>query len=93
MSDAAFDTFAPEVRPGFLWEPVPDGCLLFEESTGKLLTLNAAAEIVLTHADGQLTVIEICATLEHDFQIPAPETRSLLQRLMDEGVLLPQTRA
>ena len=47
------------VGEGFSWEPIPDGCLLFEESTGRLLTLNPAAEAVLAHCDGELTGAEI----------------------------------
>lgn len=72
----------------FSWEPIPDGCMLFEESTGKLLTLNPAAEAVLAHCDGELTGAEISTVLETDFDIPATETHSLLTRLCAEGVIL-----
>lgn len=87
MTDEKFESYAPEVSDGFLWEPIPDGCMLFEESTGKLITLNASAEAVLTHCDGELTVAEICRTLERDFQIPAEETRSVLKQLVAEKVI------
>lgn len=89
MTDEKFESYAPELSDGFLWEPIPDGCLLFEESTGKLITLNASAEAVLTHCDGELTVAQICRILESDFQIPSEETRSVLKRLLEEGVISP----
>lgn len=90
MNDEEFESYVPEVSDGFLWEPIPDGCLLFEESTGKLITLNASAEAVLTHCDGKMTVAEICRTLESDLQIPGEETRSVLKRLLEEGVIFPR---
>jgi hypothetical protein len=77
------------VREGFSWEPIPDGCLLFEERTGKLLTLNPAAEAVLAHCDGELTAAEITARLTSEFEIPATETRRLLEQLRAEGVIAP----
>ena len=81
------------VGDGFSWEPIPDGCLLFEESTGRLLTLNPAAETVLAHCDGELTGAEISRVLESNFAIPATETRSLLTRLCAEGVIRPAPEA
>ena len=89
MSAEELETQPLVVGSHFSWEPIPDGCLLFEESTGKLLTLNPAAEAVLSHCDGELTGAEIGRVLESDFDIPATETRSLLQRLSAEGVIRP----
>lgn len=89
MSTEGFETQRLVVGSQFSWEPIPDGCLLFEESTGKLLTLNPAAEAVLTHCDGELTGAEISRVLECDFDIPATETHSLLTRLCAEGVIQP----
>ena len=81
MTEEGFEAHRLVVGDGFAWEPIPDGCMLFEESTGRLLTLNPAAEAVLTHCDGELTGAEISRVLESDFDIPSAETRSLLQRL------------
>jgi hypothetical protein len=89
VSEEGFESQRLVVGNHFSWEPIPDGCLLFEESTGKLLTLNPAAEAVLAHCDGELTGAEISSVLETDFDIPATETRSLLQRLSAEGVIQP----
>lgn len=89
MSAESFETQRLVVGSHFAWEPIPEGCLLFEEGTGKLLTLNPAAEAVLAHCDGELTGGEISRVLESDFDIPTAETRSLLQRLSTEGVILP----
>ena len=88
MTGEDFSAHRLVVGDGFSWEPIPDGCLLFEEGTGRLLTLNPAAEAVLAHCDGELTGAEISRTLETDYDIPPAETRSLLQRLCEEGVIL-----
>lgn len=93
MSADGFQTQRLVVGSHFSWEPIPDGCLLFEESTGKLLTLNPAAEAVLSHCDGELTGAEIGRVLESDFDIPAMETHGLLQRLCAEGVIQPAPEA
>ncbi len=87
MSDPNFETYVPTVRDGFLWEPIPDGCFLYEESTGKLITLNASAEAVLTHCDGESTVAEICQAVESDFQISREEAEEVLKKLISEGVI------
>lgn len=89
MSEEGFAAHRLVVGDGFSWEPIPDGCLLFEESTGRLLTLNPAAEAVLSHCDGELTGAEISRALESDFAIPTAETRSILDRLRAEGVIRP----
>ncbi len=89
MTDEELDSQRLMVGERFAWEPIPDGCLLFEESTGKLLTLNPAAEAVLAHCDGELTGAAISRILETDFEIPTAETRSLLERLRAEGVIGP----
>ena len=85
----SFELHTPVVSDGFLWEPIPDGCLLFEEATGKLITLNAAAEAVLTYCDNEHTVAEICRSVEEDLQIPANEARSVLNQLLELGAILP----
>lgn len=87
MTDPEFDSCLPEVKESFLWEPIPEGCVLFEEATGKLLTLNSSAEAILTHCDGELTVSELCSILENDFQVPPEETRAVLRQLMEEQVI------
>ena len=87
MTDSNFAAYIPLVRDGFSWEPIPDGCILYEESTGKMITLNATAEAVLTHCYGELTVAEICRTIEDDFQVTREEAESVLKRLQGEGVI------
>lgn len=89
MTDAQFEAYVPQVRDGFLWEPIPDGCLIFEEGTGKLVTLNAAAEMVLTYCVGEMTVAEICRTVEEECQIPEEKTRAVIESLVDQGIIAP----
>ena len=83
------DTQRLMVGGTFSWEPIPEGCLLYEETTGKLLTLNPTAEAILAHCDGELTGTEICRVLESELEIPVAVTRDLLTRLRAEGVIGP----
>jgi hypothetical protein len=87
MTDPNFAAYVPSVRESFAWEPIPDGCILYEESTGKMITLNATAEAVLTHCFGEMTVDEICRKIEGEFQITREEAESVLKRLQGEGVI------
>lgn len=87
MNGEKLDAQRLVIGEGFAWESIPDGCLLYEERTGKLITMNPIAEAVLTHCDGELTGAEIGQILERDFEIPPAETRRLLAQLHAEGVI------
>jgi len=87
MIDPNFAAYVPTVRESFSWEPIPDGCILYEEASGKMVTLNATAEAVLTHCYGEMTVAEICRTVEGEFQISREESENVLKRLQAEGVI------
>lgn len=89
MNIANLETHRPVIRDGFIWEPIPEGCLLFEEATGKLVTLNPAAEAVLGYCDGELTVAEIIRELESEFGVESIEAAATLSRLIDERVITP----
>lgn len=82
------DSYTPVLKEGFLFEPIPEGCLLLEEATGNLITLNSAAEAVLTYCDNALSVAEICRIVEEEWQVPRDEVRQAIARLMELGVLI-----
>jgi hypothetical protein len=84
-----FDSYVPVLKEGFLFEPIPEGCMLFEESTGKLVTLNEAAEAVLTYCDSEHTVADICREVSQELQISQRDVRGALQELLAQGVLEP----
>ncbi len=81
--------FMPVVQDGFLWEPIQDGCLMYHEVSGKLVTLNFTAEAVLSYCDGEHTVSEISRELEDTMQIAAAHTMESLERLIEAGLISP----
>jgi hypothetical protein len=46
MIDEAWSKSRPTITDRFFWEPLPDGCLLFEEATGELIPLDVDLEKV-----------------------------------------------
>jgi hypothetical protein len=82
-----FESYFPVVKDGFLFEPIPEGCMLFEEASGKLITLNEAAEAVLTFCDGEHSVADICRDLERDLHLSEQDVRKALGQLAELGVV------
>jgi hypothetical protein len=75
------------LRPGFLWEVIEDGCLLFEEASGRMLTLSRLAELVLVHSTGEFTAREICGELARLFEVKRDEAMAACRNLLAEGVI------
>lgn len=75
------------LRPGFLWEGIQDGCLLFEESSGRMLTLNRLAELVLVHCTGEFTAGGMCSELARVFDVKREEAMDACRTLLAEGVI------
>jgi hypothetical protein len=79
----------PSIANGFLWESLDEGCLLYHEESGKMITLNQEAEIVLSHCTGEFSLPDLIDTLEKDFAMPAEATRAALRQLEQEAVIEP----
>ncbi len=77
----------PLVRTGFLFEPLDDGCLLYEPTSGKMVTLNHAAEAVLSLCTGEFTPLQIEALAAQEFALSPAETALALQQLRDAEVI------
>jgi hypothetical protein len=77
----------PTLNPEFDWEPMPDGCLVYQTNSGRVITLNPAAELILSYCDGTATTREIYA--EICAEIPMTETDFLagFSHLLKETVL------
>jgi hypothetical protein len=77
----------PLIKEGFLWESLDEGCLLYHEASGKMITLNQAAETVLIHCTGEFSLPDLIDTLEKDFAMAAETTQAALRQLEQEAVI------
>ena len=77
----------PLVREGFLFEPLDEGCLLYHPDSGKLITLNAAAEAILTCCTGEFTTAEIIDLAAQQFDLDPADSSQALQHLREQGVI------
>ena len=77
----------PSLNPEFGWEPMPDGCLVFRAETGQVLTLNPAAELILTYCDGTMTVRDIFTEITSELAMPEPEFLATVARMVEEKAL------
>ena len=87
MSDEEFKGYIPQVSDRFAFEPTKDGCLLYEVSTGKMLTLDKAGEFVLTHCSGEWNIQGILKILTRDVGIDATASLQVLKMLHEQGVI------
>lgn len=75
------------IRDGFLWESLDEGCLLYHEASGKMVTLNHEAEIVLSHCTGEFPSARLLLKLEKDFGMTPEVSQAALRQLEEEGVI------
>lgn len=87
MNDEVWSKSRPTITDRFSWEPLPDGCLLFEEATGELLTLNGPAELILSHCDGEHSIEELRRIVEVELEISPSVTEEMIRRLLSAGVI------
>lgn len=73
----------------FVWEPMPDGCILYRQSSGQIMTVNPAAELILTYCDGDTPLKDVYQSVSTDVELTEPAFLEAVQKLMDENVLLP----
>lgn len=87
MIDEAWSKSRPTITDRFFWEPLPDGCLLFEEATGELITLNGPAELILSHCDGEHSIGDLQRMVEAELEVSPSVTEELIRRLLSAGVI------
>jgi len=66
---------------------MPDGCLVFRTDSGQVLTLNPAAELILTYCDGAMTVAEIFREITTDLPMPEADFLAAIDKLAKEQAL------
>lgn len=78
----------PRLNETFDWEPMPDGCILFSQETGQVLTVNPTAELILTFCDGEHSLDEIYKDLCQDVEMPRDTFIETVERFVKEEVLV-----
>jgi len=78
----------PRLNETFDWEPMPDGCILFSQETGQVLTVNPTAELILTFCDGENSLETIYEDVSKDIDIPRDAFLETVERFVKEEVLL-----
>ncbi len=75
------------IKDGFQWESLDEGCLLYHEQSGNMITLNAAAEIVLSHCTGEFPLEGLLRLLQQEFGMPPEAAQTALRELEAQGVV------
>jgi hypothetical protein len=86
MIPESFLSHIPEIRDGFLFEETEDGAMLYESSTGKVITLDRAADLILSHCADGLSVKEITEKITSEFSMGRDEVLQGLTSLRDHGI-------
>ena len=80
--------FKPTLNEKFAWEPMPDGCILYCQESGQILTLNPAAELMLSYCDGTATLEEICSEVTQESELSQDDFWTTVARCLEEKVLV-----
>jgi hypothetical protein len=78
-----------KLNEAFVWEPMPDGCILYCQTSGQILTINPTAELILTYCDGETSLQTVYQSVIEDAPLTEAEFQSAVQKLIEEKVLLP----
>ena len=78
----------PKVNEKFDYEPMPDGCLLYHQENGRILTVNPTAELILSYCDGSKTLEEVYQQVEPDAGIPRDVFLQAIEEFLNEQVLI-----
>ena len=78
----------PALNPDFAWEPMPDGCLVYRTESGQVLTLNPAAELILSYCDGTATVRGIFDEISAEIPMPEAEFLAAISQFLKENAVV-----
>lgn len=87
MIPDSFDSSIPEVCDGFLFQETEDGIMLYDSSTGKVITLDKSADLILSHCAAGFSVSEIAETIVSEYLIEHDEVIRTLAELAEHGVI------
>lgn len=80
-----------KLNEGFVWEPMNDGCILYCQSTGQIITINPTAELILTYCDGETPLNEVYQAVIEDAPMDESAFQSSITKFLEEKVLIPVT--
>lgn len=78
-----------KLNESFVWEPMPDGCILYSQSSGQIITLNPVTELMLSFFDGETSLDQVYTALQEDAPMDQSVFGDTVDKLMAEKVLLP----
>jgi len=78
-----------KLNEGFVWEPMNDGCILYCQATGQILTVNPTAELILTYCDGELSLGEVFQAVTQDAPMDEQVFQDSVTKFLAEKVLIP----
>lgn len=81
--------FKPILNSQYYWEPLTDGCLIYDPTTSKILCLNSLSELILTFCDGQTTLAQIYEHIAQEMEFEEGEFNAAIGKLVEANVLLP----
>jgi PAS domain-containing protein len=77
------------LNEAFVWEPMPDGCILYCQQTGQILTVNPAAELILSYCDGLTSMEDVLRAVNEDLALAPGEFDEVVKALIEQEVLKP----
>ena len=78
-----------KLNESFVWEPMPDGCILYSQTSGQIITVNPTAELILTYCDGETTLQQVFQNVTEDAPLEPSAFQAAVDKLIEEKVLLP----
>ena len=72
----------------FTWEPMPDGCILYCQDSGQIMTLSPVVELILTYCDGETPIRTVFESVLQDAELSEESFCKTVDQLVSEKVLL-----
>ncbi len=67
---------------------MPDGCILFKQSSGQIISLNPPAELILSFCDGKTTVARMFELSRDEMELTREQFEETIEKLFEQSVLL-----
>lgn len=78
----------PRLNEAYDYEPMPDGSLLYDQESGRIVTINPVAELILSFCDGETTIDEVFDKVSEEYEIPRDAYCDTVHQFLEEKVLV-----
>ncbi len=85
---AVSDVSKPILNEEFDYEPMPDGCILFKQASGQIISLNPPAELILSFCDGETDIASIFTLSGDEMELDRETFDEVINSLFEQKVLL-----